>query len=508
MNLIRRFTVAAVLAAVTTVFVGAEHLVIITANDTHSTILPDVDGKGGLMRRKVVMDSIRAAEKNVMAVHAGDAVQGTLFFSMFKGDVEYAAMDSLGYDVIIMGNHEFDNSIQNTAEYYRKIQKAEKLSANYVFGPESKAEGIFKPYTIKTVGGKNVAFVGINLNPKGMISDHTSRGVKYYNGIDVALSVSKYLKETGLADYVVLVTHVGYAGMDVGEPTDVILAQRSKYIDIIIGGHSHTTVVDAPDAKSPARVKNADGKDVLITQNGRGGRLLGKIDLDLETGELKYSHIEIDARLDARAAQYTAMNAWLAPYKKKVDDLMNTPVGEAACDMGNPKMGNWLSDAVLVIAQKISGKKADFAIMNAGGIRQPMNKGAISEGLISSMFPFDNRIEILKIKGSDLLDAFKAMAMRGGDLVSQEVAIKFKKGGEIVSAKVNGKDVKADKIYYVATIDYLANGGDYMYPLKRAEKVFSDGTPYGKYILQYIKDLTAKGQKVDASDVRRMVRVE
>ena len=104
----------------------AQHLTILSSNDTHSAIMPNQDGRGGLMRTRVVMDSVRRADANVLAVHAGDAVQGTVFFSMFRGDVEYAALDSLGYDIIIMGNHEFDNGIGDIAKYYGNM-RADKI---------------------------------------------------------------------------------------------------------------------------------------------------------------------------------------------------------------------------------------------------------------------------------------------------------------------------------------------------------------------------------------------
>ena len=99
----------------------ADHLVIVAVNDTHSQIDPASDGKGGVARRRAIYDKLRAENPNTVIIHAGDAVQGTLFFSLYKGEVEYALMDTLGYDAIILGNHEFDNGMEELAAHYRNV---------------------------------------------------------------------------------------------------------------------------------------------------------------------------------------------------------------------------------------------------------------------------------------------------------------------------------------------------------------------------------------------------
>ncbi|MDE6796014.1 MAG: metallophosphoesterase, partial [Muribaculaceae bacterium] len=110
----------------------AEKLVILHTNDTHSAIMPDKDGRGGVLQRKAVIDSVRKAEKNVILVDAGDMVQGSLFFKYFRGDVEYPLFNMTDYDIRILGNHEFDNGMNDLAEKYKDV-KADRLSANYDF---------------------------------------------------------------------------------------------------------------------------------------------------------------------------------------------------------------------------------------------------------------------------------------------------------------------------------------------------------------------------------------
>ncbi|MGN0213796.1 MAG: bifunctional metallophosphatase/5'-nucleotidase [Muribaculaceae bacterium] len=489
----------AVLAMVFSAEANARHLTILSANDTHSMVRPDADGKGGLVRHKAIVDSVRAAEKNFVAVHAGDAVQGTVYFSSFKGEVEYAMLDSIGFDICLLGNHEFDNHINDIAKYYKNL-KAIKLSANYDMS-DTPCRGLFTPYVIKHYEGKNVAFMGINLNPKGMIAGKNVGDMVYVDAVNVALKLSEYLKTTGLADYVVMVSHIGYTSNE-GAESDVVIAQKSKYIDLIIGAHSHTLI--KPDSPQHL-VKNADGRLIPICQAGKYGKHMCRINFDLDNGSVDYALIPVDASQDARASRYTALNEWLKPYDDEVYRVMKCRIATSARAMTNAELSylpNFVSDAVSEIIVSRWGK-VDFAMMNRGGIRQPLPQGDVAEGMITSMLPFDNKLEVLKIKGSDLIDAFAVMATRGGDAVSREMDIKFKKG-KIVWARLNGKDIEPEQYYTMVTVDYLANGGDYMVPLTKAEVLFVDTVPYGQLVLQYVKDLDAQGKVIDSEARVRM----
>ncbi|MBQ0069607.1 MAG: metallophosphoesterase, partial [Bacteroidales bacterium] len=218
----------------------AEHVTIIAVNDTHSQIDPASDGMGGALRRRAIYDKVRSENKYTMTLHAGDAVQGNVYFSLYGGAVEYAAIDSLGYDAVIWGNHEMDNGIDSTYYFYKNV-KAEKLSANYDFS-NTKMAGLVKPYMIKTFGDKRVAVMGINVCPEGIISEKNFKGLHYLRSIDVADATAKYLKEVQKVDYVVMLSHIGYITEAPGEPNDCDVIRSSHYIDLVIGGHSHTTV--------------------------------------------------------------------------------------------------------------------------------------------------------------------------------------------------------------------------------------------------------------------------
>ena len=484
----------------------AEHFTFVAVNDTHSQILPAKDNRGGILRRRAIYDAIRRDNPDAVFIHAGDAVQGTVFFSLYGGEVEYAAIDSLGYDMIILGNHEFDNGLDSLAHFYRNI-KAKKLSVNYDFSG-TPLEGIFEPYLIKAVGNKRVAFFGINIEPAGLIADKNCTGLRYVDCLKAADGTAEYLKKVLGVDYAIMLSHVGYSSLKPGTPNDTMIIRRSHYIDGVVSSHSHTVL--KPNS-SRCRIPNADGRLITIGQNGKSGKLVAKYDLDLETGELTYEHIDVDSTWDQAAQAYPAFAAWIDRYAHGVDSLMHNPVGYTAVDLTNRSntAPNWISDATMDIICHVAGvNDVQFAIMNKGGIRTDINKGVVTEGQLNSMLPFDNRYMVLDITGKDLLEALAVMAGRNGDAVSKELDVAYKKDGTIVSATVAGQPIDPAKTYRMVTIDYLANGGDYMTPLTRAKRVFVDEINYGKHILQYVKDLNAAGRQITTTSESRMHRVD
>jgi 5'-nucleotidase len=499
---LRNFMLLCLCALMAIPALRAEHLMIIAVNDTHSQIDPASDGKGGIARRRAIYDKLRADNPNTVLIHAGDAVQGTLFFSLYRGEVEFALMDSLGYDAIIPGNHEFDNGMEELAAHYRNVD-AVKMSANYDFSA-TPLDGLFHPYWIKAVGDKRVGFFGINVNPEGLIADMNCQNLRYLNAPDVADATARYLKEVQHVDYAIMVSHIGFSSYEPTEPNDTLIIGHSHYIDMVISSHSHTTIKPGSEWSS---IRNADGRMIPIGQNGKSGKLVATYDLDLETGNIVYNHINVDETWDEAASHYTAMNAWLDQYRHGVDSIMNNPVGISARFMKNSSNAaqNWVSDATMEIIKELSGiKNIDCAIMNKGGIRTDMPKGVVTEGVIGSMFPFDNRFVVLEMPGTELLESLKLMCGRGGDAVSKELKATYNAKGEMTKATIKGKKIDPKKTYIVATIDYLANGGDYMTPMTRCNRLFVDTQKYGNHILEYVRALEAAGKMIDAKDEVRI----
>ena len=491
-RIIRILSLAGILCAAG-LQVSAEKLVILHTNDTHSQIDPDdKDNRGGIARRKVIVDSVRGAEKNMLLVDAGDAVQGTLYFNLYGGVVEQKAMNALGYDMRILGNHEFDNGIDALAKVLDESD-AEFLATNYNLDNTPLAEE-FEKYSIREFDGKRIGFIAINLKPEGMIADGNYNGLVYTDAVEAANASAWWLKNVEHCDLVVAITHIGYD--PAVPPGDKSLAESTRNIDNIIGGHSHD-LIDPDKDNLQWRVKNLDGKEVLVTQVGKQGKNVGEISIDLDNGKADYRVIPVTSRYDDRLDP--AMAELIAPYRAGVDSLMQVPAGRTAKELGqlSPELLNWATDIVLERGRRIA-PDVDFAILNKGGLRRGLPKGTITEGQIITMLPFDNHIQIIDIKGADLLDAFRQMAAIGGNGVSDGVEINYTTTTdgkpEIISARLNGKDIEPDSTYRVATIDYLANGGVYMPTLANHTTVASSSDVLYNDVLVYLRGQKNKKQ--------------
>lgn len=480
----------------------AEKLVLLITNDTHSQIDPtDDDDLGGILRRKVVVDSVRSANPNVMLIDMGDVVQGTLYFNLYGGEVENRMMNELGYDIRILGNHEFDNGVSELAKNW-KGQNSVNITTNYkITDPE--LAPLFRPYLIKEFGDKKIGFIGINLNPKGMISEGNYDGIEYLDAMKAANATAWHLKHNEGVDMVMALTHIGYLPSGTGT-SDTELAAATEDIDIILGGHSHTLINPASANSEPWILPTADGDSIPVTQAGKSGKYVGLVEIDLDTKATDYSLIRIDSRLDDRIDP--ALEAVLVPYRQGVDEIMKRPVAKASRPLDKESEGllNYVADFIRDRGRQLD-PALDFAIVNKGGIRRSLPKGTVTEGQIQSMLPFNNRIVVLEISGKDILENFGIMTETDGNGVSSEVEVAYEpRSGEILSARLNGKDIDPAATYRVATIDYLANGGDYMTPLTRAVRTAESPNVVYVDLLEFIKNGKYKGKTINPSDKKRM----
>lgn len=499
--------VAATLLAMTAHTADAEqtetdnHLVILHTNDTHSRIDPDNNDRGGILRRKVLIDSVRAERPNVMLVDAGDAVQGTLYYSLFLGEVERKLMNALGYDIQVLGNHEFDNGMDVLAREWSQLN-AECLSTNYDVR-DTPLDTIIRPYTVREFDGKRIGFLAINLDPEGMISADNVRGLRFLDPVKAANATAWHLRNNLRCDLVIAVTHIGYANAH--GTTDRDLAAASEDIDIIIGGHTHTRVDPADPATPPSRVTNALGDTILIAQTGALGVQLGEIDIDLKSMYPSYRLISVDRRLDDRIDPAAA--AILDPYRASVDSILTLNIAKAprALKKSDWSLVNYITDIVGDEGARLAGKKIDIALMNRGGIRCDLPAGDVTQGTIMQMMPFDNRIVVIEISGADLIGAFHVMASRGGDGISTGARSGIDQSTHrATDITIGGKPIDPERTYTVATIDYLANGGDYMASLKNGKEIARSENILYIDIINRLRRDNASGRKVTAKAEQRM----
>lgn len=523
MRIRKKYLSTLAIAAAAFMAMNAESLVILHTNDTHSQIEPDKTGAGGVLQRKAVIDSVRKAEKNVILVDAGDVVQGSLYFKFFKGDVENPLMDMMNYDIRILGNHEFDNGIEDIAKYYKNTTST-PLSTNYDFS-RTVVDGIFSPYAIKKIGKKRVGFIGLNIDPSSLISSENTKGLRFMEIIPAANETAAFLKNDKHCDLVVAVTHIG-AKKENEKTIDYDLARASKDIDIIIGGHSHTVIMPGQEGTYPNYVANADGKPVLIAQTGKYGKYLGYIKIDLDkvgknaANEYDYRLIPVTDRFNEEVLDKDIIN-FLAPYKQVVDSVNSRVIARAAYSLTNEKRTGGFPNLAGDIAYNYAVHKADslrlsnpdfpeidFAIMNVGGIRLNMPEGDITEGQILSTFPFTNHLVIGEIKGRDLIDALKIAAKKGGEAVSGNLLVLTDRDKNVTRVLLDDYDVNPDTTYTYATIDYLIEGNDDLTPLAHSSLLWRDDVEVSAPILNYFERMGKAGYPIEADPRPRFVECE
>ncbi|QIK54476.1 bifunctional metallophosphatase/5'-nucleotidase [Dysgonomonas sp. HDW5B] len=248
-------------------------IVILGTNDTHSRIepIPENDksygGMGGVVAREAFIEEIRKQNKNVLLFDAGDFVQGTPYFNLFHGRVEAQAMNLMKYDAGTLGNHEFDYGLDTLKMIVKKLNFP-ILNCNYDFSNTMLKDDI-KPYVILKRFGLKIGVLGVGVDPEGLVQKNKYEGMEFKPAISSVNFYAKILKDSKKCDLVVCLSHLGYND-------DIKLAEQSKNVDIIIGGHSHT-YMEKPDMRT-----NLDGKEVLIFQTGKSGAYVNKIEVELD----------------------------------------------------------------------------------------------------------------------------------------------------------------------------------------------------------------------------------
>jgi 5'-nucleotidase len=277
----KRFLVTAVLAV--TVFAGAfaqgKRLVILHTNDTHSCIYPLnkhladtlLAGRGGFIRRAVMVGEERKEHPNLLLLDSGDFSQGSPYYTLYKGDVEVGLMNLMRYDAATIGNHEFDFGVENMARLF-KMADFPVVCANYDFTGTA-LEGIVKPYVVLKRDGLRIGVFGLSPELDGLVLAESCAGVKYNDPVKAANDVAKTLKEKEKCDIVICLSHLGWklAGLD-----DTELMSQLRNVDIVLGGHSHTYFTDME------YVKDLDGREIPNDQNGKHGIYVGKIVVDFD----------------------------------------------------------------------------------------------------------------------------------------------------------------------------------------------------------------------------------
>ena len=487
-----------------------DSLVVLHTNDVHSHLDPfeakTGERVGGVAARAALIRRQRDLGGRVLLLDGGDLVQGTPYYNVFRGEVDHRLLDLLHYDAIALGNHDLDDGVGAWRARAAKTQTP-IVCANVFSVPDSAPAGparaavpatirrnakwigggkvaagtelhhVAEPYVILERGGLKIALLGL-MTPTldRIVAARKNQGVAIGSPVAAAkFYVPKLRRE---ADIVIALTHLGV-------DQDRWLVDHVHGIDLVVGGHSHTPLF------RPRLEKAEGGRATPIVQAGSWGQYLGRTTLRWSGGRAKAAFGRLIPVLPAEG-EAAEVEALLATYRSRLGEGNDRVVFRAPQRLdftsrrqGDHPLGNFVSD----VMRERTG--ADLAVMNAGGIRAGLPAGDVRERDIVTMLPFDNRIVVLTMTGSQvqrMLDRVARHLGKGGfghvsgvsyvirrDRAA-EVRVWSRTGtgtpggaaepGASVHRSRGGDPLEASRHYRVATIDFLADGGDYFDELR------------------------------------------
>jgi len=252
-----------------------KQITILHTNDVHSHIEPfpanDIQypNLGGVARRAALIEKVREENPNTLLLDAGDIFQGTPYFNIYGGEIEFKLMSMLKYDAATIGNHDFDNGIDGL---FAQLPNAtfDFVSANYDFS-KTVLKNHVKPYKTFIKNDIKIGVFGLGIELEGLVDPINYKETKYLNPVEIAQNISKTLKEEEHCDLIICLSHLGYHYKS-DKIDDLKLAAQTKDIDLIIGGHTHTFL------PKPTITKNSVRENVLVNQVGCYGINVGRID--------------------------------------------------------------------------------------------------------------------------------------------------------------------------------------------------------------------------------------
>ncbi len=251
---------------------NAQRLTIIHTNDTHSHIDPLRSGAdaglGGVIERAAYIDSVRRADgrRHTLLVDAGDFSQGSSYFTMMHGDLEIDLLNAMRYDVVCLGNHEFDNGLEELSRRLRDL-RCPAVCANYTFCGSDLSRQV-KPYVIIRRGGYKIGVIGLLTDLTRVVERHIADRIQYLDPVEVTNRYADYLKNVKHCDLVICLSHLGY---EKSAFTDIDLVEGTRNVDIVIGGHSHTFL------ETEKVHNNIDGMPVTVVTDGCWGLYVGNL---------------------------------------------------------------------------------------------------------------------------------------------------------------------------------------------------------------------------------------
>ncbi len=483
------------------------HLTVLFTNDSHGHpvkflrhSVPDV---GGLPARSTLVKEVRKTRQNVLLLDAGDINTGQSVSNFFKAKPDILGYNHMGYDAMVLGNHEFDNPVSVLLEQM-DLARFPHLSANV---KKRNGDLLAIPYIIKRFPGFSVAVMGLTTSETRITGnpDHI-KDLIFEDEVDVAQRLVPKLRKK--ADLVIALTHLGIYETD--NRGSRKLASRVPGIDLIVDGETHTKM------RAPLIVTNPAGRPTLIVQAWQWGLFLGKIDLAVQNREIvdfDMEMIPINLKRTIKNPDGTktfeyigkpipedpALLAVLKPYQDKVDQFLSERIGYAKAPFENDRgrhretaLGDLVSDAMLWYLRRFN---PDFALTNSGAIRAGIPEGPLTQETIYDILPFDSSLVFFKMEGTRvqaLFDFIGTIEPGAGAFPQVSSGVRFTLNTQkrrCENILINGKPIDPEKSYGIVTNSYLAKGGDGYAVFPRTIDQFDSATFQRDALIAYIKQV-------------------
>lgn len=459
----------------------AYQLRILHTNDHHARIEPVMNGStpvhGGVSRRKTLIDALRkdGKKQNMLLIDAGDVFQGTLYFNQYRGLADLEFYNALEYDMVAVGNHEFDIGQQALADFISRANFP-VLSANIKTDRSSPLHGMITPWVVKWVGGHPIGFIGVTTEETAVLSN-PGPGLSFTSAMDaVRLGVAD-LRGRGVKKIIVL-SHLGITA-------DRELGRSVEGIQAIIGGHSHTpmgAMVSPADTSRPYPevVPAPSGKPVIVATDWEWGRWLGDLTLGFDdNGDITSVVVGHPMEVSPSIAPDKGFEKRIAVFAEPISALRKTIVGEASVALNGARtdvrsketnLANLIADSTLM---KTAAAGSQVAIVNGGGVRTSIPAGPVTLGQVLEVLPFGNTLVVMTVTGKQLWEALEngvSQVETGAGRFSQVGGMRFTwdsaaaVGKRIISVDIgsgtNFKPIDLNANYRLVVNNFIATGGD------------------------------------------------
>jgi 5'-nucleotidase len=241
--------------------------------------------EGGLARISGMVKKIRSENPDVLLFDAGDMFQGTPYYNYYKGELILKLMTEIGYDGGAIGNHEFDDGMDNILKSLTHAGFP-IINSNYDFSDTILADR-FPRFKIYKKSGVRIGVYGLGIELNGLVADKNYGNTIYNDPLKTAIEMESFLKNDKDCDLVICLSHLGFKYRE-NRVSDHVIAAETSMTDLIIGGHSHTYL------QKPVEMKNKAGKQVIINQASWGGLMLGRVDFVFEKSRKKNQVVTVE----------------------------------------------------------------------------------------------------------------------------------------------------------------------------------------------------------------------